>query len=247
MQNTLRTKQFSLSSPQILGISLFSFCTAITLEIGSSIAATTAILNNWQFNPQTQQLEINLSVGKTPNYFYLAQPPRLVIDLPDTRLGRVATQQNYGGKIQKIRVSQLNANSTRIVLDLAPGTDLNPNQFQLQPISKQNPTRWVLRPINPNNSTAAPSLPQLQPFVTLPPATTNSQQPFVTVPPLTLNNPTQQPNSILPPAQIPSSPNNTQSVIVPSNSPNIPNSGNSPDNFPTIQVIEFGQPLPQSR
>ncbi|MCV3215273.1 AMIN domain-containing protein [Plectonema radiosum NIES-515] len=137
----LRIKQF------FLYVSLFGLFTAITLKTNSSIAAPAARLEDWHFYPEAFQLEINLSAGTTPRYFYLAQPPRMVVDLPDTKLGYVPTLQNYSGAIQRIRVSQLNANVTRIVLDLAPGTSLDPNQVQLQPISAQNTTRWVLRPL----------------------------------------------------------------------------------------------------
>jgi hypothetical protein len=141
MVMVLRIKQF------FLYVSLFGLFTAITLKTNSSIAAPAARLEDWRFYPEAVQLEINLSAGTTPRYFYLAQPPRMVVDLPDTKLGYVPTQQNYSGAIQRIRVSQLNANVTRIVLDLAPGTSLDPNQVQLQPISAQNTTRWVLRPL----------------------------------------------------------------------------------------------------
>ena len=67
--------------------------------------------------------------------------------MPATKLGYVPTKQNYSGPIQSIRVSQLKAGTTRIVMDLAPGSVLDPHQVQLQPVSWQNPTRWVLRPL----------------------------------------------------------------------------------------------------
>ena len=141
MVMVLRIRQFFLK------VSLFGLYAAITLETNSSIAAPAARLEDWRFYPEAFQLEINLSAPSQPRYFYLAQPPRMVVDLPDTKLGYVSTQQNYSGAIQRIRVSQLNANVTRIVLDLAPGTSLDPNQVQLQPVSAQNTTRWVLRPL----------------------------------------------------------------------------------------------------
>jgi hypothetical protein len=183
-----------------------------------TLALPTSQLKNWQYNPKAQQLEITLSAQTTPKYFYLPQPPRLVVDLPNTQLGRVATTANYQGSIQKIRLSQLNATDTRIVFDLAPGTVLEPNQVKLQPLNSQNPTRWVLRPLISNHSTTSQTANSLfpSPLLTLPPATTtaNGNQPFITVPPL---------NS--PPVSSPS----------PNSAPELPN----------VPVIEFGQPLPQ--
>lgn len=66
----------------------------ITLNSGKTIAtATVAKLNKWYFNPKSQQLEICLSSATTPEYFYLNQAPRLVVDLPNTQLGNVDTQK----------------------------------------------------------------------------------------------------------------------------------------------------------
>ncbi|MFH7025170.1 MAG: AMIN domain-containing protein [Heteroscytonema crispum UTEX LB 1556] len=148
------TKKLGRRCKQLFGLSLFGLCIAIPYDkpksvyaqTGSSDVQTVARLEDWRFYPETSQLELSLSAGTTPRYFYLAQPPRLVVDLPDTKLGYVPTQQNYSGAIQRIRVSQLNAGVTRLVMDLAPGTFLDQNQVQLQPASWQN-NRWVLRPL----------------------------------------------------------------------------------------------------
>ncbi|OKH59359.1 AMIN domain-containing protein [Scytonema sp. HK-05] len=125
--------------------------------------APVARLEDWRFYPEALQLEMSLSRASQPRHFYLAQPPRIVIDLPGTKLGRIPTQQNFSGPIRTIRVSQLNADVTRIVMDVAPGTVIDPNQVQLQPISRENPNRWVLRPLIASNGTYLPqgNLPSL--------------------------------------------------------------------------------------
>ncbi|NEU72523.1 AMIN domain-containing protein [Hassallia byssoidea VB512170] len=194
----LRIRQFFLK------LSLFGLYAAITLETNSSIAAEAARLEDWRFYPEAFQLEINLSAGTTPRYFYLAQPPRMVVDLPDTKLGYVPTQQDYSGAIQRIRVSQLNANVTRIVLDLAPGTSLDPNQVQLQPISAQNTTRWVLRPLIADGVSSQQG--NYPPPNNLPPSNYNypppSNLPPSNLPPSNYNYP---PPSNLPPSNLPPS------------------------------------------
>ena len=204
-----------------IGVSFITFTPHI------SLAQPMAQLDNWQFNPKTQQLEINLSAIAKPKYFYLRQPPRLVLDLPNTKLGKVLTQQEYAGVVQKIRISQLNANITRIVLDLLPGTQIQPNQVQLQPISRQNPTRWVFKPhISP---TTASHL--LTPINTLPPSINlinNTDQPLITVPPLNNQNPALNQNSPLPPAMLTTPPDKST-------------------NLPNIPIIEFGEPLPMQK
>ncbi|MEA5582987.1 AMIN domain-containing protein [Nodularia harveyana UHCC-0300] len=223
MYKGLSIRQFSQYSQRFLAL-----YAVMSLQTGISVAAPVAKLDNWRFDPETIKLEINLSANTTPEYFYLAEPPRLVVDLPNTQLGYVPTVQNYWGAIQRIRVSQLNETVTRIVLDLAAGNFVDPNQIQLQLVSRQNPTRWVLSPritsytppAQNGNFLSRPNLPPtnyLQLPSTLPLTTPNPQQPFVTVPPLTPR------NSPLPPGSFPQQPD-----------------------VSNIRVIEFGQPLPKT-
>jgi AMIN domain len=149
----------------LLGLSLFGLCAAMlfsklprvnALETDTTYATPATRLEDWRFNPEALQLEIVLSSATQPKYFFLSQPSRIVVDLPGTKLGYVPTQQNYSGAVQSIRVSQFNADITRIVLDLAPGAFLDQIQMQLEPISWQNPTRWVLRPSMTSHSTYYP-------------------------------------------------------------------------------------------
>ncbi|MFN6572722.1 AMIN domain-containing protein [Dendronalium sp. ChiSLP03b] len=242
MYNGLKTRQFFQWSKQLFGLSLFGLYTAIALETGTSIAAPVAKLDDWRFSPEVLQLEITLSAGAIPQYFYLSQPPRLVVDFPDTKLGYVPTKQNYAGAIQRIRVSQLNATVTRIVLDLAAGTFIDPKQIQLQPVSKQNPTRWVLRPfissysrpsIQPGNSQPSPNnlppnsynyYPQLPSNV--PPSPNYSPQPSN----LTPSNYLQLPSTL--PTATNQQPFVTVPPLAPSNSSQVPSSLLPPPSFP---------------
>ncbi|OKH48275.1 hypothetical protein NIES2101_22695 [Calothrix sp. HK-06] len=128
---------------RLLSTSIGSLCGVLTLSSITIAAAPNAQLQDWRFSQELGQLEFTLSAASQPKVFFLSQPERLVIDLPGTKLGFVPTQQNYSGAIQRIRLSQLNESVTRIVLDLAPGTPINPSQVLVQPTS---PTSWVLRP-----------------------------------------------------------------------------------------------------
>jgi hypothetical protein len=246
-------------SKQLLRLSVFGFYAAIALETSTTAATPLAKLDNWRFSPKTQQLEINLSTAITPHYFYLAQPPRLVVDLPNTKLGYVTTQQNYSGAIKSIRVSQLNENATRIVLDLAPGTVLNPKQVQLQPVSRKNPTRWVLRPLISSKSTAvkpanSPPSPKKSPqkpptksqAPTKPAVTTNnSQLPLLTIPsassqlPPTITTNSGQPFVTVPPLT-PNAPSQQPNFILPP--PSFPNQPDKLNNTPTFGMSEFPVP-----
>jgi N-acetylmuramoyl-L-alanine amidase len=159
---------------------LMGLATIVVVQSGTKPISPSATLSNWRFDPATNQLEITLEAQTTPNYFLLEQPLRIVVDLPNTQLGKVTTQQDYSGVVRQVRVSQFDKNVTRIVLELAPGTVLNTGQMvQLQrtALPSAQGDRWVLRP------QIAPQTPALP--TTLPPATPPSpQQPIVSVPPL---------------------------------------------------------------
>lgn len=133
----------------------------LTLSSITIAVAPNAQLQDWRFSPEFGQLEFTLSAVSQPKVFFLSQPERLVIDLPGTKLGLVPTQQNYSGAIQRIRLSQLNESVTRIVLDLAPGTPINPSQVLVQPTS---PTSWVLRPFANFSNNTAPGIYAPQPI-----------------------------------------------------------------------------------
>lgn len=114
-----------------------------------AIAATPATLTSWRFNTDSQQLEVILPGGTTPRYFLLAQPARIVVDLPSVAAGAVAGEQTYSGAIQRVRVAQFEPGLTRIVLELNPEAELAPGQVELARAETlaNGETRWTLRPL----------------------------------------------------------------------------------------------------
>lgn len=218
------------------------------LGIGAlELKAIAARLTNWRFDPTLNQLEITLDEGTTPRYFLLAQPPRIVLDLPNTQVGMVETQQSYSGSIRQIRVSQFEAGVTRIVLDLSPEVVLAPEQVQLQ---VESGNRWILRPLIAGvlaPEAVASTRGRVSP--SLPPAIfPGNQTPgVVSVPPL--NNSSTLTNlatPTVPPARI--STNNQVSVSVPPLSGEIAAAPPVPvresQSSSVTRVVEFGQPLP---
>ncbi len=188
--------------------------TSLSIPISLIAIATTNLpimagtLEKWNFDTKTNQLEIKIKDGVKPNYFILSQPPRIVIDLPNTQLGKVATNQLFNsGTIQQVRLSQFTPEITRIVLELSPNTNLNQDNVKI--ISK-SPTneQWLIqtkitaKPQNINNTLPPASFDKNLPItVTVPPLESNespteiniekpseSVQPFITVPPVPSTN-----------------------------------------------------------
>ncbi|MCW6038791.1 N-acetylmuramoyl-L-alanine amidase [Spirulina subsalsa FACHB-351] len=112
----------------------------------------------WQFDPNQNRLTFSTDEGVQPTAQLISNPTRLVIDLPGTVLGPVVRQQAGYGGIAAIRTSQLNPNTTRIVVEVARGYTLNPEQIQFQGLA---PHQWVVQlptpqPIAPSTSPNQP-------------------------------------------------------------------------------------------
>jgi len=153
--------------------------------IGVGSSAIAAPLNNWQFDPTTNQLEIFLEASVVPSYYLETNPPRITIDLPNTELGAVPTQQNYPGAIRRIFLSESRASdTTQIAIELSPEIALSPQHIQLQKFEAASGTnRWVLRPsIVQTVATPAPTPSRRTLLQPAPPRTSPSPSPSVSSP-----------------------------------------------------------------
>nr|WP_217359200.1 N-acetylmuramoyl-L-alanine amidase [Anabaena sp. UHCC 0204] len=126
-----------------------------------SSPALGAKLESWRFDTNQNQLEINTSSAVQPQAQLIFNPTRLVIDLPGTELGRPQLTQQIGGKIRAIRIGQFDKQTTRVVIELAPGYTLNPNQVKFVPRTGK---RWIVKLPQPeisNQDTEEPSIPPI--------------------------------------------------------------------------------------
>ena len=124
-----------------------------------SSPAFAAKLESWRFDTNQNHLEINTSSPVQPQAQLIFNPTRLVIDLPGTELGRPSVTQQIGSKIRTIRVGQFDDQTTRLVIELAPGYTFNPKQVKFVPISGK---RWIVELPQPevaSEQTGEPSLP----------------------------------------------------------------------------------------
>ncbi|MBD2461094.1 AMIN domain-containing protein [Oscillatoria sp. FACHB-1407] len=132
----------------LVGLSIVGNPVTIALGLGA-IAITSAApgyaatLTRWQFNANTSELEFTVPEGVTPRYFLLAQPARIVLDLPNTTVGSVPAGQTYSGQVRQIRVSEFQPGVTRIVIELSPDAVLAAQQVDLREVGQG---RWVVRP-----------------------------------------------------------------------------------------------------
>ena len=126
-------------------VGILSLISLLPLTVGLNQFHTVAIAaegRQWEYDPYTHQLQITSQ--QKPQYFILADPVRIVIDVPNSNFGINPTEENYPGLVRRIRISQFKPGETRIVMDLDPGISIHPGQITLEPLGQGN--RWVLRP-----------------------------------------------------------------------------------------------------
>ena len=138
-------------------LSLLSLTVDLNQSPGKAIAAE---VRHWEYDPYTNELQVT-SIPP-PEYFILANPPRIVIDIPESSFGKNSIEESYPGLVRTIRISEFKPGQTRIVMDLDPRISLYPGQVQLEPLGQGN--RWVLRP----QIQLSETLPSLEATQTLP-------------------------------------------------------------------------------
>lgn len=117
----------------------------------------------WRFDSNQNQLIFSTDQGVQPTAQLITNPTRLVIDLPGTILGRPTINENLRGVITSLRIGQFDSNTTRVVVELAPGYTLDPQQIKIKGIS---PTQWKVDLPNPQkiNNRTNPSNPSTSPY-----------------------------------------------------------------------------------
>ncbi|MBW4541310.1 MAG: N-acetylmuramoyl-L-alanine amidase [Myxacorys chilensis ATA2-1-KO14] len=99
--------------------------------------AQAARLQSWRFNPAQNQLNFTTDEGVQPKAQLIANPTRLVVDLPGVTLGRPAVSESYTGNVRSLRVGQFDRGITRLVVELAPGYTLDPARVKFQGTTAQ--------------------------------------------------------------------------------------------------------------
>ncbi len=106
-----------------------------------SAVAQAGQLRSWRFDNNQNRLVFTTDGGVQPKAQLIPNPTRVVIDLPGITLGRPTANQQLRGGIREIRVGQADARTTRIVIELAPGYTLDPQQVRFRGLS---PSQWTV-------------------------------------------------------------------------------------------------------
>ncbi|HLO50763.1 MAG TPA: N-acetylmuramoyl-L-alanine amidase [Kamptonema sp.] len=134
-----------------------------------SSTAEAAKLQSWRFDANQNRLYFTTVGGVQPKAQLIFNPTRLVIDLPETSLGRSSLTQPVTGGFESVRIGQFDAQTTRIVVQLSPGYTLDPQQVRFRGIS---PSQWTVELPTPTAIATRDGRGPLQPPVTNPESAT---------------------------------------------------------------------------
>jgi N-acetylmuramoyl-L-alanine amidase len=115
-------------------------------------------LGTWRYDTNRNVLEFATGKDVQPQAQLISDPTRLVIDLPGVVLGRPSfTESVNDGAIRSIRFGQFDRQTARIVIELAPGFTIDPNQVKFRGITARQWTVQIPEPIAANTPPASDS------------------------------------------------------------------------------------------
>ncbi|MBF2097622.1 MAG: N-acetylmuramoyl-L-alanine amidase [Gloeomargaritaceae cyanobacterium C42_A2020_066] len=125
---------------QALTVSLLGMGCALTVMA----PAQAARLQSWWYDPLLNRLEFATEGGVQPQVQVLADPPRIVVDLPNSALGRPAQARalTYAPGVRAIRAGQFDIQTTRLVVELDSDHSFDLNQLNPQSLGGN---RWRLQ------------------------------------------------------------------------------------------------------
>ncbi len=106
------------------------------------IPVDAAQLESWRFDQAQNQLQFTTDQDVSPRVQLIPDPTRLVVDLPGIILDRPTVKQNVGIKVRSVRVGQFDSQTARIVVELAPGYMVDPEQVKVR---GDSPTNWSIQ------------------------------------------------------------------------------------------------------
>ncbi|MDZ8187779.1 MAG: serine hydrolase [Nostoc sp. ChiSLP02] len=128
----------------------------VAIALGSLVLvagqARASQLQSWYFDSTQNQLDLTTTSGIQPKAFLLDNPSRLVIDLPGTNFNSDTVKQSFGSAVREVRIGKPDLQTTRFVVELAPGYDVNSQNIS---IKGDSPSHWIFKFnsfARPNNS-----------------------------------------------------------------------------------------------
>jgi hypothetical protein len=142
-----------------------SFAKSLPLALSSIMAltplcASAAPVEGWQFDSSTGQVTFIVPDGVEPRYFLMAQPARIVVDIPDTQIGSLPADKTYSdGPIKRVVLEQIQPKLLRATLEMSPKVSFARGQVRLENNgdgTNGTNTRWSITPLILGTTATAP-------------------------------------------------------------------------------------------
>jgi N-acetylmuramoyl-L-alanine amidase len=117
------------------------------------LPATASEILSWQFNTIENRIDFNTSSAVKPEAQILANPSRLIVDLPDTQLKQPTSSQTLSNGLRSLRVGQVEPDRARMVLELDPDYAIDPQQILIQ---ATNSKQWSVQIPTPQSLKSFP-------------------------------------------------------------------------------------------
>ena len=99
-------------------------------------------LQSWYYDSSQNQLDLTTTSGIEPKAFLLDNPNRLVIDLPGTNFNSDTVKQSFGKAVKEIRLGKPDSQTTRFVVELAPGYNVTSQNISIKGDSRSH---WIFK------------------------------------------------------------------------------------------------------
>ena len=140
----LLTNHQSANKSKSLNLRLLSLALC-GLTSSLAIATPTAQANRLEtfvYDLTDSKIEFSLKNDIEPKGTVISNPTRIVIDLPGIVYQGPTVRRRVGRGVQAVRVGQVDANTTRMVVELSPDVTLNPQDLRLK---SRQPGRWTMQ------------------------------------------------------------------------------------------------------
>lgn len=137
MQNFMsRSPQFNL---RLLSLTLCGLTSSLAIATPTAQANR---LETFVYDLTDSRIEFSVKNDIEPKGSVISNPTRIVIDLPGIVYQGPTVRRRVGKGVQAVRVGQVDANTTRMVVEFAPEVKLNPQDLRLK---SSQPGRWTMQ------------------------------------------------------------------------------------------------------
>ncbi|WP_271252224.1 peptidoglycan DD-metalloendopeptidase family protein [Pseudanabaena sp. Chao 1811] len=99
-------------------------------------------LETFVYDLTDSKIEFSLKNDIEPKGSVISNPTRIVIDLPGIVYQGPTVRRRVGRGVQAVRVGQVDANTTRMVVEFSPDVTINPQQLKLK---SRQPGKWSMQ------------------------------------------------------------------------------------------------------